>query len=354
MMYLFLFLLFLLGGSLALVENQRTRRDLYAVYLCFALPVLLLFGGLRTATVDADYGLYNDWFSAMVNGTLGENPFLKDPSFAVIGFLLHDVGLGISSLIFLYCALCLSMQIVFARRVFERRWMALGIFLIFCRFFIPHEMTQIRAAVAIPLMSLAVIAFFARQPWRGGLLLVLAMSFHFSAIIALPLCIILAFGGRFVSRGWVACMAVLGLVGYFAFARVALLLTLFARTSDYVTGSYETTGSSLLSIYLLWRLAMVGFAIVVLWKRLSSLGRLLIVCSSFGVMLEIALASNDALSIRSGELFGLFDIASALLILSFLRVRAAMVYAVFLLCLGGIFYRSTTKIVQAYTSRLSN
>ena len=354
MIYLLVFLLFLLGGSLALVENQRTRRSLYAVYLCFALPVLLLFGGLRTATVDADYGLYSEWFSAMINGTLDQNPFLKDPSFAVIGFLLHDVGLGIASLIFIYCALCLSMQIVFARKVFERRWIALGIFLIFCRFFIPHEMTQIRAAVAIPLMSLAVVTFFARQPWRGSLLLLCAISFHISAIIALPLCIILALGGRFVSRRWIAFLAFLGLVGYFAFARVALLLALFARTSDYVTGSYETTGSSLLSVYLLWRLGMVGFVTLVLWKRLDSRGRLLIICSSFGVMLEVALSSNNALSIRSGELFGLFDIASALLILSFLRVRTAMVYAVFLLCLGGVFYRSTTRIVQPYTSRLLN
>ena len=354
MSYFFLFLLLLLGGSMVLIENPRSRQNVYAVYLYFALPLLLLFGGLRTASVDADYGLYNDWFSSMVNGTLGENPFLKDPSFAVIGFLLHDAGLGIASLIFVYCALCLGMQILFASKVFDRRWMALGIFLMLCRFFIPHELTQIRSAVAIPLMSLAVISFLNRRLWRGWILLAVAVSFHFSAIISLPLCLILALGGRFGSRMWVAAMAVLGLIGYFAFARVAVLLAVFARTSDYVTGAYDTKGTSLLSIYLLCRLAMVSLVTVMLWKRLDERGRLLIVCSSFGIMLEVALASNDALSIRSGELFGLFDIASALMILSFLRVRTAMAYVVFLLCLGGVFFRSTTKIVQPYTSRLLN
>jgi hypothetical protein len=350
--YVLIFLLLLVGGGLSLIENERARRSAYTVYLCFTLPILLIFAGLRAPNVDGDYHLYDGWFSSIVHDTLDENSFLKDPSFAIIALGLNSVSLGIAALIAIYSAMCLAFQLAFLHKTVALRWLPLGVFLVLCRFFIAHEMTQIRAAVAIPLMSLAVLQFQAKNKLHGSLLLLLAASFHFSAILSLPICLALAFGIKFETRRWLVGLAIVALLGYVAFSRIALLLALFARTEDYITGSYETTEISLLSVYLLSRVAVVAFAATVLWKRLSPSERLLVICSSSGVMLEIALASNDALSLRSGEIFGLFDVASALMILSYLRHRTAVVYVVFLLCLGGIFYRSSTKIIQPYASRL--
>ncbi len=350
--YWLVLVLLLIGGGISLIENERARRGAYTVYLCFAVPVLFLFAGLRSPDVDADYNLYADWFHAMTTGTLGQNPFLKDPSFAVIGFGVHAFGLGIATLIAIYSAACLAAQLWFIRQAVDLRWLPLAVFLVLCRFLIPHEMTQIRAAVAIPIMSVAILQFQSKQPLRGALLLLLALSIHFSTVIALPLCIALACGAAFRSRGWLLGFVVVAGLGYTAFSRVAILLALFARTSDYVTGAYETTGGKLLSMYLLSRVIMVGFAAVVLWNKLPVRSRLILICSAFGIMLEIALSSNDALATRSGELFGMFDVASAIMILSYLRRRTALLYVLFLLCLGGTFYRSTTKIVQPYSSQL--
>jgi hypothetical protein len=350
--YVLVFLLLLVGGSLSLIENERARRSAYAVYLCFAIPILLVFAGLRGPNVDADYGLYESWFHGLVQGTLEENPFLKDPSFAIIGFGLNSVGLGIAALIAMYSAMCLAMQFSFIRQAVALRWLPLGMFLVLCRFFIGHEMTQIRSAVAIPLMSLAVLQFHARNKLYGSLLLLLAVSFHFSAILALPICLAAAFGIKFESRRWLVGLALSALLGYVAFSRISLLFAVFVRTKDYVTGAYETTDISLLSVYLLCRVALVAFAGIVLWKRLDPYERLLVICSSSGVMIEVALASNNALAIRGGELFGMFDVASALMIISYLRRRTAVIYVIFLLCLGGVFFRSSTKIIQPYASRL--
>jgi len=97
----------------------------------------------------------------------------------------------------------------------------------------------------------------------------------------------------------------------------------------------------------------VVFATALLWKRLRAQERLLIFCASFGIMMEVALASNDALSLRSGELFGLFDVASAVMIIPYLRRQAAVGYILFLLSLGGVFYRSSTKIIRPYASSLT-
>lgn len=350
--YVLIFLLLLVGGSLALIENERARRSTYAVYLFFSLPILLLFAGLRGPNVDADYGLYSDWFASMVNGTLGENPFFKDPSFAALGFGLHSVGLGIAAVVAIYSMMCLALQFCFLRNVIAPRWLPLGLFLVLCRFYIAHEMTQIRAAVAIPLMSLAVVHFKENRKVTGTLLLLLAASFHFSALLGLPVCLALALGAKFESRRWLVGLGTIAIIGYVVFSRVALLLALFARTRDYVTGSYEVKAVSLLSIYLLSRIAVVAFAGLVLWSRLNPSERLLVICSSLGLTLEVALASNDALSLRSGELFGMFDVASALMILSYLRGKTALMYAVLLLCLGAVFFRSATKIVRPYASRI--
>lgn len=352
MSYFVLFVLLLLGGSISLVEDSRLRQNTYAVYLCFALPCLLLFAGLRGPDVDADYELYSNWFSSLIAGTLGDNPFSKDASFALLGFSVHALGLGIATLLFVYTALCFGTQLLFAQRAFSRRWIALGIFLMLCRFYIPHEMTQIRASVAIPIMSLAILAFAEHRRLRGTLLLLLAATFHFSSLLAVPVCAVLWFGGTFASRRWIAFLAVVAVVGNLAFSKVSLLLAVFARTSDYVTGAYQTTASSLFSVYLLCRIALVLFATLVLWAKLRTPERLLIVCSALGVTMQVALASNDSLAVRSGELFGLFDVASALVLLSYLRGRALVGYVSLLLCLGGVFFRSSTKIVQPYATRL--
>lgn len=214
-------------------------------------------------------------------------------------------------------------------------------------------MTQIRAAVAISIMSITVLEFFEHRRLRGFFVLLLAVIFHFSAVLVLPVCLVLSFGGTFASRRWIAALAALAVAGYFAFQKISLLLALFARTSDYITGAYETTNASLFSVYLLFRVAIVLLATVTLWNRLRAPERLLIVCSAFGVTLEIALASNDTFALRAGELFGLFDVASALVILSYLRRPALIAYVVLLLGLGGVFYYSSTKIVQTYATLLS-
>lgn len=350
--YFFIFILLFVGGALSLIDNERARRSAYKVYLFFAVPILFGFAGLRAPGVDADYELYAGWFNAIKDGTLGHSPFAKDPSFALLGLGLNSMGLGIATLLAVYSALCLGSQLMFIQKAVALRWLPLGVFLMLCRFFIPHEMTQIRASIAIPLMSLAVLQFHAHKRLQGTLFMLLALCFHVSAILGLPFCIMLACDVRFRSRAILGVFTLLAILGYVAFSRVALFLAVFARTSDYVNGSYDTTTAKLLSIYLLSRVLLVACAALFLWNRMESRQRLLVVCSAFGIMLEIALSSNDSLAVRAGEIFGLFDVASALMILSYLRRRTALVYVVFLLCLGGVFFNSTTKIINPYASRL--
>lgn len=351
--YLLIFLLLLVGGALSLVVDGRTRQMAYAVYLSFAFPILLAFACLRAPYVDADYGLYSDWYGALIAGTLSGSPFLKDPFFAMIGLTLHQLGLGLATLLSIYSIACLGGQMLFAKQALTNRWFALGVFLILCRFFIPHEMTQIRVSVAMPLMSLAVLQFFSRKVWQGCALLLLALCFHFSALLAVPLCAAAAMGWTFQSRKWLVGIAVAAVLGYFAFARIALLLTLFSRTSDYVTGVYDAHSNSLLSFYLLCRLTMVAFAGIFLWKRLDERERPFVIASAFGSMLEIALVSNDTLSLRSGELFGLFDMTTALILIPYLRPRTAILYVILLLSLGANFFRATTNIIRPYASLLN-
>ncbi len=350
MTYLILFLVILLGGGLSLVESPKGRQAAYAAYLVFALPLLFCVAGSRSVGVDADADLYLSWFTNIVSGPFDLALFTKDPAFGLISLAVHTVGLGFSAVLATYTALCMAGQFAFIKTVADPRWLPLGFFLVLARFFISHEMTEVRVSVAIPLMSLALVYLVRRRFSAGWTLYGLALLCHFSVILVLPLCVAVARGASFRSRAWLPWLFGIGIAVRLVLERLKPLLELFSRTSDYASGSYEVTPNSLLSVYFLMRLAMFAFLILRLWPRLNRLERVMVFCVAVGLTLEASLSSNSTLSVRGAELFGLFDFSSALIIFRSLRPRAVVVYALLLLGIGTNFYRSSTKIIGDYHS----
>jgi len=349
-----LFAVLLIGGCISLIPAEKARKRTFVVYCATALPLIWLFAWLRAPNVDRDYQNYIDWFQTLSNGGLAENLFAKDPMFAVIGFGVKLVGLGIPALMSVYAALCLTGQSIFSRWIFAPRWLPLGFFLILCRFFIPHEMTQIRVGAAIPLASLAIIQFERRRVGSGILLYILAVFSHAAVLLALPVICILLFRMSLRSRWWIGLFVPLAFIGKIIFGHAAIFLAAFSRTGTYVTGAYDTEGVRLLSVYVLFRAVPLLILCVFFWAKLNRQQRLIMLCSTMGLFLQIALSINDALAIRGAEIFGLFDVAVALLLFSYLKPRQALVYALFLLALGGVFFRSSTTLMQPYSTVLSS
>jgi hypothetical protein len=213
-------------------------------------------------------------------------------------------------------------------------------------------MTQIRASVAIPLLSFAILKVTDRKLLYGALFYGAALCFHFSVIIALPIVLLLACGASFKSRIWIAILPVLAVIGHLAFEAAGPVLLAFSRTSDYVNGVQEAEVDNLLNLQFLARVAifLVG---VYIWKKLNTRERTVFLCSGTGMVLEAIFMSNAAFAIRFAALFGLFDVVASIQILRFLHPRRAFFYVTFLLCLGAITFRTTTKIVEPYSFQVA-
>ncbi len=352
--YAFIFLILLLGGCISLISTESARARAFVVYLFTALPGIWLFATLRASHVDHDYQNYVEWFETLGNDTLETHLLARDPTFALIGLGVHLFGWGVPALMGTYAALSLAGQTIFAKRLFPSRWLPLGLFLILCRFFIPHEMTQIRAGVAIPLASLAILLFDSRRLWQASLLFAIAAFFHASVLLMLPVIVIIVFRISLRSRLWGGVLLALAFAGKVLFSHAALLLVAWSRIGVYVSGEYQTEGIRLLSAYVLFRAIPLLILFTFFWGKLTELHRRVVFCCAMGLFLQIAFSANDSIAIRTAEIFGLFDISVALLLFTFLKPRAALVYAFCLLVVGGLFFRSATAILESYRTVLTS
>jgi hypothetical protein len=141
--------------------------------------VLIIIAGFRQGDSVRDYDGYVIMFQ-------NKSDTIIEPSFALISFLVHAL-LGDNSiyLFIIFAILGVSLKFVAIKQLTEL-WF-LSVLIYFSNFFILHEMTQIRVGVASALMLLCVKPIYDRNLKYFLLFALLAFSFHFSALMILPL-----------------------------------------------------------------------------------------------------------------------------------------------------------------------
>ncbi len=346
--YCFAFVLVLMGGSVSFVNKLPWRVYIQKYYLPFIFLSLLSFAGLHSPGVDRDSLEYVAWFNQVASGNLTALDWIKDPAFVLI---LHLTAFFSTSYVVaqltIVVAILLS-QYFFALKISTGRWLPLLLYLIFCRFFIVQEMTQIRAGVAIPLMSLSILLASESKNRAACLCFIVATCFHLSALIGLPIFILTIAGIRFASRMWIFMLAPIGIIGSFLLRPLWELLEQFSRTIDYLNGTQNAGDLRLLSLYFIARVIVISFVLLFLWRKSSSTDKVIAFCSAFGLFIEVVLSSNDALALRGSEIFGLFDMAMFAIPLSHLKQESLALYALFIIILGAILFSSSLKVIGPY------
>jgi hypothetical protein len=351
--YYLTYLLVLAGASLSFENRAGWRHLLQKVYFPLALTALLLLASLRAGGVDRDYANYSAWYDRIASGDLTLANWAKDPAYVLISYIAASVGAPFNFVLFVFSGIALLLTIVFAWKVRPNRWFLLLFYIIFCRFFFPYEMTQIRAAAAIPMMSLSIMWAHERKTWAAVALFACALTFHLSVIIALPIFLLIVFGVKFESRAWIISLIPLGIVGFYMLQRLLEVLADFGRAAVYLNGSYDVKSVRLLSVYFLVCTLALFYAIIFLWHKLSSADRLIVFSSAIGLFYQAVLSSNDALALRMSEVLGLFQVAVLIIPLSHLKRNFLVAYIVFLILLGAVFFVSGLNYMQPYRSVIS-
>lgn len=334
-------------ASLTFARGRHIRAALHKVFLPVLLIALALFAGLRAPGVDLDYVNHLEWFNRIAADKVTIADLIKDPGYVLICSLVSWIGLHFTAALLVIEGITLFSIWCMSKVTVEARWTAVFIYLAICRFFLPQEMTEIRAAVAIPLMTLAVFAGLRRRRWLAVGLYLCALGFHLSVLIALPILTLAIIGVEIKSRKWIVAVIAGAGIAFVALHPILDALAEFARTADYLNGAETTTSIRLLSVYFLIRVFGVVIA-TLFWKRLSAEGHLIVFCSALGLALQAVLSFNDTLALRGSEIFGFFDILLIMLPFKFVRGFSAMCYLFIILLVGVVFFHSGLKLVEPY------
>lgn len=183
----FFILVYALGSFKLTVESKRMS-------YFFVGAMLILFAGLRGPDVDLDNKaylyLYNKTLSIQ---TLLSNPtyFFKqlkyEPSILIIFSIAKSVfannGFQVAILLFAFISIGLKMKAISNMTEF----LPYSILLFFSSTYLLQDFTQIRAAVASSFLLLSIPAIVSRDLKKFSICIILALFFHYSAVIFAPL-----------------------------------------------------------------------------------------------------------------------------------------------------------------------
>ncbi len=344
--YYFIYALVLCGVPISLIDDVKVRRQSQVLYFAFILAVLSLFAGLRSPLVDRDYLNYLDWFNSIAAGTATSKDLLRDPAFGLMSWIVAHLGGNYLIVALTYAVLSMLALSYFADIAVCNRWLTLYFYLLFCDYFIVGEMTEIRAMVAIPLMAISVYAACVGDKRKSLGIYLVALAFHFSVIISLPILALLLMGVQFRSRLWVIAFVPLTFIAILFLHPIIEYMTGFYRLSEAANGGVPDNDLSRASWTALAHLLVICAGVLWAWKSLSLHHRVAVIFSSLGLSLLLIFISNSELGFRFLALYEIYWTLLLIVFMEMLHGYKRLVYCGALCILGfGLYNKSLQSVV---------
>lgn len=174
--------------------------------------------------------------------------------------------------------------------------------LYFFRFYPLHELTQLRSACALGLLIVGAILFWGGKKLSGILVFVVAVAFHMSVAIVIPVIFL------YLSNRWLVISISLGIFSLVSV--VANIVSDFAANNILVVAAYQATGFGdeapdpfAVTLLLDWAMIAVSF---LLWPRLSILMKRIVLLELIGMALFYGLLDFPAFPSRIMEAYSVF------------------------------------------------
>jgi hypothetical protein len=164
------------------INNHFYRKFLSSFLYWTTALILILIAGLRPIGLDRDSITYAE----LIKSTVDANFLDKELAFWIIkGF--NDIFFfgNIHTFFLIFATLGVSIKFLAIKRLSKVHLLSLIVYL--SLYFILHEMTQIRTGVAAGLFLLSIPDIYDKNFRKFIIKFLLAFSFHYSAIVMLPL-----------------------------------------------------------------------------------------------------------------------------------------------------------------------
>ena len=235
-------------------ENRRYRRDLV---LRFGGVLIALLIGLRFQ-VGADWRPYEYIFAHSEYRGFADMPSIADPGYYAINLLVHWLGAELW-LVNLICGAIFTWGLIRLAETQERPWLAVTVAIPYL--VIVVAMGYSRQAVAIGLIMAGLTSYLKTgSVLRFAAYVLIAASFHKTAVVALPLIAVANERGRVVNVLITVAFTYL-LYNYFLSAQVSRFVTNYIDTRYAAEGAGIRVAMSVLPALLFFaRSRRLGFA----------------------------------------------------------------------------------------------
>jgi hypothetical protein len=322
---IFLTLIFMCLVLLGITDAVNTRYR-NVMFVCAGI-LLFSIAAFRPAYIDRDYANYLRLFR--MNLVIGES--LTEPSFILISDFIHKFLFANPVFLFLiYAGIAVAVKLTAIKKLSP--YIFLSLLLYFSYSFILHEMTQIRAGVAVAFVLLLIKPLYERNAATFFLLASCAFFFHYSAVIV--------YFFWFLRRDTINVPLYAGLIvgSYLMYFFSNIILT------DFVTllpqgevvdkmANYERENGIGLNVFNSWQLLRCLLAFFFLFhidnlRQHTKYAVLLVKLYVFAAVSYILLAHNPTFATRISDLFSVVDIVLLPFIAALIRPRAAGYIAV--------------------------
>jgi hypothetical protein len=164
-------------------SNNRFYRKYLTSFLYWTIPLfLILIAGLRPIGLDRDSIEY----AKIIQSSIDVNLLDKEPTFWIIKYFNDIFFFGdVHTFFLIFATLGISIKFLAIKKISKMPLLSVIVYLSI--YFILHEMTQIRAGVAAGLFLLSIPDIYNRNFRKFIIKALLAISFHYSAIVMIPL-----------------------------------------------------------------------------------------------------------------------------------------------------------------------
>lgn len=164
-----------------MIEDRICDTPKMYIYWSIAF-VLILITGFRPVGMDNDSSNYEMYFSFY------DNPLYElsaEPLFLFLCKIFNKMFHDVHGLFLVFAAVSMSMKFYILRKLTPLVFLALAVYM--GNYFILHEFTQIRAAVASSFLLISIIPLSKGERWKATGFMLCALAFHYSSIIMFPL-----------------------------------------------------------------------------------------------------------------------------------------------------------------------
>lgn len=195
-----LFVLFAAACVFSFFEEKKNR--MLVVAYAAAIVILVFIAGLRPIGIDGDSNNYLKVY-------YGNAEDFVEASFVLISQIVSYLFDEPQILFFIYALLSVPLKGVAVTRLSDLWFLSLALWL--SRYFVLHDMTQIRVSVSAAIFLYSVTFLVKREKAKYLLCCLLATLFHYSSLALFPLVLL---GNAPLSRLWKGFLAGVPILGF--------------------------------------------------------------------------------------------------------------------------------------------